>query len=165
MRRAQVDMLETIMVLVVVVIILILGIFFYFTFFAQSVQESGADACFQSTDVLLLSVMNMPEIQCSENTRERPCVDTSKLLVFEADRKYGGMFESNCPQRIYFEQVYPVSNNITCTKNTYPDCSVWYMFEPLEDPEGIARLSTTVSLYFPLEDKYKIGKLIVEAYQ
>lgn len=164
MKKGQVDLMETIMVLVIVVVLLILGIFFYYTFFAQSVEQSGVESCFQSTDVLLLSVVNMPEIQCSVNTREKPCVDASKLLVFEPGRNYGGMFETNCPQRIYFEQVYPVVNNVTCTRDTYPNCNIWYVYEPIIQPEGVAVLSTPVSLYFPDKDEYTMGKLVVEAY-
>ena len=131
----------------------------------KSVDESGQNACMVSNTVLLSSITSMSEIQCSSGGKRDECIDTSKLLVFDASRTYSSFFNTNCNQKVYFEQLYPEPVNGTCDNNNYPDCSIYYFYDPGVEYISSIKISTPVSLYFPLTDEYKFGKLVIEVLQ
>ena len=153
--------METLVVVVVFVIILVVALAFYFKFSMSELEETGQEVCLVSNTVLLASITSMPEVECSVNGNSLDCVDTSKLLVFNPEREYGDYFNKVCDQNVYFEVVYPVGTEGECTQNSYPDCSEFVFYQADENGVGV-RISTPVSLYYPLEDKYVIGKLVVE---
>ncbi len=153
--------METLIVVVVFVIILVVALAFYFKFSMSELEETGQEVCMVSNTVLLSSITAMPEVECSVNGNSLDCIDTSKLLVFNPEREYGSYFKKICDQNVYFEVVYPVGEEGICTQNTYPDCSEFTFYE--SDPDGVGiRITTPVSLYYPMEDKYIVGKLVVE---
>ena len=153
------------MVAMVFMIVLVVALGFYFKFSAQSVEESGQNACMVSNTVLLSSITSMSEIECSFGGKRSDCVDTSKLLVFDATRTYSSFFNTNCRQKVYFEQLYPVVANEICENNNYPDCSIYSFYDPGVQYTSSIKISTPVSLYYPLTDEYKFGKLIIEVLQ
>tara|TARA_Y100000310_G_C20478318_1_gene713497 strand:- start:384 stop:860 length:477 start_codon:yes stop_codon:yes gene_type:complete len=158
--------METIMVAIVFVVVLLVALGFYFKFSLQSVEESGERACIVSNTVLLSSVLSMPEIQCSVNGQTELCVDTSKLLVFDPAREYGTLFTTNCNQKIYFEQVYPLpETEESCSTSNYPGCSTFDFYDPGVSYSSSIKISTPATLYYPLDDEYKFGKLIIEVLQ
>jgi len=155
-------MMETLMVAVVFMVVLIVALAFYFKFSLESMEESGQEACLVSNTVLLASVSSMAEIQCSIDGKTENCIDTSKLIVFDPGRTYGSMFTTNCNQRVYFEQVYPEPENGTCDQNNYPDCTQFVFYDPDVSYSSTIKISTPTSLYFPLTEEYKFGKLVIE---
>jgi len=158
-------MIETLMVALVFMVVLIVALAFYFRFSAESVEEAGEEACFVSNTVLLAAVTSMPEIQCSMNGKREQCIDTSKLLLFDPSRTYQEFFTTNCNQKVSFTQVSPVPENGTCVQGTYPDCSFYEFFDPGVSYQSAIRISTPVSLYYPLTDTYTLGKLTIEVLQ
>ena len=107
----------------------------------------------------------MSEIQCSSGGKRDDCIDTSKLIVFDASRSYSSFFSTNCNQKVYFEQLYPEPINGTCNANNYPGCSIYYFYDPEIEYTSSIKISTPVSLYYPLTEEYKFGKLIIEVLQ
>ncbi|MFH1456341.1 MAG: hypothetical protein ABIF40_05330 [archaeon] len=160
-------MIELIMVLVVLSIVIGLGMLFFFKANIGSIQEKAEDVCDLSSSVLLSSALAMPEMQCSFNTHTKDCVDTIKLLEFKdfsSSRDYSYHFSSNCRQRVSFQVIYPEpSASGECTDTTYPDnCNTWTIYTPSDFSSDFALYSTPASLYYPLEDEYRVGRLIVE---
>ncbi|MBI5797373.1 hypothetical protein HZA98_00530 [Candidatus Woesearchaeota archaeon] len=159
------QMIETIMVAMVFMVVLIVALTFYFKFSSQGVEKAGQQACLVSNTVLLASVASMPEIQCSVNGHRQQCIDTSKLLLFDATREYPEFFTTNCHQRVSFLVLSPEATNGACSLGTYPDCSTYVFFDQGEVSSGAVKISTPVSLYYPLTDSYALGKLQVEVLQ
>ena len=158
-------MMETMMVALVFIIVLMVGLGFFFKFQLSSIEEKADTSCLLSNTVMLSSITSMPEIQCSVNANREDCIDTSKLLVFDASRIYQEFFNANCDQKVYFVELYPSVTNGTCTQSTYPDCSYYYFFENEVDYTSKVIISTPVSLYYPLDESYKFGKLVIEVLQ
>lgn len=155
-------MIETMMVALVFIVILMVSLGVYFKFQMNSVEEKGTSSCLLSNTVMLSSITSMPEIQCSVNGNREDCIDTSKLLVFDASRTYNEFFNANCAQNVYFVELYPTLTNGTCTQGTYPDCNTYYFYEPDVEYSSKIIISTPVSLYYPLDESYKFGKLVIE---
>lgn len=160
-------MIETIMIIVVFMVVLIVGLAFFFKFSMSSLEETGEDICMVSNTVLLSSITSMPEVECSVNGKTQDCIDTTKLVVFDPAREYGSYFSTICNQRVYFEDVYPVKGEeeVECTQGTYPDCNLYSFYD--SDPDALPgiKISTPVSLYYPLTEEYTVGKLVVEVLQ
>ena len=166
-KRGDIQMMETMMVALVFVVVLLVALVFYFKFSLRGVEEAGEDACLVSSTVLLSSLSSMPEIQCSLHGNREQCIDTVKLLVFDATREYEEFFTANCPQRVSFVQLSPVPGDSTleCVQGTYPECAVYTFYDPDVEYRSSLVLSTPVSLYFPLTGEYRFGRLVVEVLQ
>jgi hypothetical protein len=164
--KAQVGMMETIVVIIVFIFILLLGLIFYFKGSYSAGQDSIEETCIISNYVLLLSISKMPEVQCSINNQQERCIDTSKLIVFDTEKEYGSYFGTICPQKVYFTQLLPEDiEEVECTKNTYPNCNKYIFYEPSDEYETSIPISTPVSLYIPTTGEYQLGKLTVEILQ
>lgn len=157
-------MMETLMVALIFMVVLVVALGFYFKFSLQSTQEKGEDACLVSNTVMLSSIANMPEIQCSVNGKREHCIDTTKLMVFDAGREYKDFFTANCDQKVYFTQVYPEPADVEleCVQGNYPECAVFPYYDPQVESTSSIVISTPVSLYFPMEDEYRFGRLVIE---
>lgn len=159
-RKGQVGMMETIMVLVVIVILLSIGIFFYYKFYLEDLKQKDEGLSRVERDILLASILAMPEIQCSFNTVEQGCIDWKKIetdYINQNEQSYFTIFGSRV---IKIEQTYPVENENKFTIYDRP--------RPNANTKEI--ISVPVSMYFSKEqadgeDVYTIGKLIVEDYR
>lgn len=151
-KKSQIEIMEMIMVLVVVVIMLSLGIFYYYKFYIADIEQKEDQLSDIERDVLLASVLTLPEIQCSLNTVEHDCIDMVKVKIniIESNKiiyipKFGFRV-------IKIEQIYPPGVIDTIYSNPRPN------FKTKEV------ISTPVSLYYARDD-YRIGKLIIEDYR
>lgn len=82
-------------------------------------------------------------------------VDTSKLFY---EGNYGFM-------KLVIEQTYPFQEKVECNMQNYPDCNYFAVYNKQNlNLKNKLIESKPVSLYFPLTDEYKLGKLIVEYY-
>lgn len=160
-------MMETLMVAIVFMVVLIVALAFYFKFSLQSTEKTGETTCLLSNTVLLSSIASMPEIQCSITGVREQCIDTSKLLVFDASREYSTFFTSNCKQKVYFTEVSPVPEHpdTVCTQGTYPHCGLYNYYDSGISSSSSFVISTPVSLYYPLTNEYHFGKLVIEVLQ
>ena len=167
-KKAQVGMLELLMVMVIIGIIIAIGIYFYYTAFLKDVKEKGNKLSIQEQEVLLGMAGKLPEIQCSIDTRTENCIDTSKLAsakdVISLNKKYyTDMLGFNS---ISVELEYPDKNKNECTENNYPDCGIFKIYENKpKNLEKSIKASVLISLYYPGDKSYKVGRLVLEAYR
>ena len=152
-KKGQVHVSETILVLFVVVIILMMGVTIYFKF---SVEKSKTLA---------------EELSCEG----LGCMDTSKFLPFkrvlgEDFGRYKRMFGR---KRIVVKELYPVDDSVKeveCDvvkyiQMAYPqNCGSWVIYDYNPENEPAAKVSTIVSLYYPEFDEYRVGRLEIEHY-
>lgn len=154
--KAQLQMIEILMVVAVFVVILLVGLVFYFKFAAQSIHSAGENVCEVSNTVLLTALLSNPEMQCSSSGHEERCLDTMRLLFVKNLQT-----TATCRQKVSVVQVLPADNR-TCTTVTYPDCGVYPLVNANLTFSSSYILSTPVGLYFPLTDTYTLGKLVIE---
>lgn len=170
-KRGQVQLSETFLVLFIVIILLFLGLFFYAKFFTRSLQEQADTLTTRETTVLLAKITSLAEARCSD----KPCLDTSKFLPFQTLTQqqrtaYRALFGN---QKITVEELYPIPiSTSACTKSlylqtTYPgNCSRWTFYD--QKPATVTstqKVSTIVSLYYPEDDSYTLGRLTLEVYR
>lgn len=84
-------------------------------------------------------------------------VDTSRL--FNLDLSYLGY------KKIIVEQTYPEGNNIECTLNNYPNCDKFVVYDKQNKRlKNKIIKDIPVSLYYPLSNQFKAGRLVIESY-
>ena len=169
--KGQVQMNETMLVLFIIVLIIIVGMIVYYRFSIERLKGISEELSEQEASVLLASISRLKEIGCSNEE----CIDTSKLIPFyrissENREFYRGILGY---KRIIVEQLYPViSSNEECTASKYNqvdypnNCGYWVVYDekPIKINKAI-KISTPISLYFPEDDKYGIGRLEIEVYR
>lgn len=151
-RKGQIGTLETIMVLVVVVILLLMGLFYYYKFYIEDIEEKETDLSDIERDILLASVLTLPEVRCSFNTVEQDCIDMNKVETNFIESNKEAYIQKFGFKVIKIMEVYPSKSE----KVLYGNVRTSYKTKNV--------VSVPVSLYFSNED-YRIGRLIVEDYK
>jgi len=167
-KKAQIGMIETILVLLVFFVLLVLGIFYYSSFRSYEVGEIGKELSSQQQEVMLASISSMPELACDNKN----CIDATKLLatrkiVEKYPMYYGSLFNF---KTIKVEILYPepLEKEKECDITThnqqdYPEnCGYFLIYsKSLPNAKITTTISTPISLYFPSKDEYKIAKLSI----
>lgn len=168
-RKAQMQMMETFMVLLVFFILLAIGIYYYFQFSAKNIEETGQEVAILSGTTLLSVVSSMPELQCSIRAREEGgCLDAAKMTIavekgLFSTEDYKPLFDK---KRVYVNTTYPkeafISNK--CLDNLAyktPGCGLWIL-KDYQFKKGKRAVSTPVSIYYPDKGQFMAGKLVIE---
>lgn len=168
MRKGQIHMAESVMVIMVFVVILVIGLVFYFQFRSDSLNELGSEISLKSSESLLGVLTSIPEIKCSEKLSESDCVDSAKLIAMKGvvnkyrDR-YTKLFNN---RKVSVEILYPKPDVIKeCTQKEYnlvifpKNCNEFVLYEPFSP--STKSISVPISLYFPSSDSYGVGRLKV----
>lgn len=135
----------TVLVLAVFFVLLFIGLIFYFGFSFESFKESESKILGERYNIYLSYITNLPELKCSFMGVEKECLDITKIRSFEGDNPYyKGVFED--VKRIYVQEIMPEKKEINIYGNSAASGEVH---------------STPISVYYPKEDKYVIGKLYV----
>lgn len=176
-KRGVIEMMETFIIIFVIFIIIGFLIFFFLKFSIADTKETAEEACMQSSSLMLLSVLDMPELQCSFKSTPQDCVDTGKLLAFIQSRESEKMAAGMCVKKIVFKQLYPRPgsryNSSECNLNTMRDpkfpekCGIWTVATPTEKSmknKAARPISTPVSLYYPHKREYGLGELQITTY-
>lgn len=163
-RKGQIGTIELLMVIVIIGIIIAIGIYVVFTGLGEHTQEIGEELSLQEREVLLGMIGRMSEIRCDN----RVCIDTSKLAAA------GSVINSNKAyytkilgfRSVKVEVVYPAENNKLCNIDSYPDCSIFKLYENRKPvTKSSPSISTLISLYYPHEKSYRVGRLTLEEYK
>ena len=155
MKKGEVQLQESILVTFFIIVIIGLSLILFYKFTLNSIDNYERDYMEQQ---LLSSLTILPNdfgyTHLGESTNT---IDTSKLFYDKLD--YGA-------KTIIIEQVYPFQeNNVKCDLTNYPDCNYFVVYNKTNYRlKNTLTHSMPVSLYYPLGDAYKLGKLSVYLY-
>ena len=154
MKKAELQMQETILVLFIFFIILVMGLVVFYRYNLGSIENYKIELEESEQYLLLSTLPNYLGYSYLGNNEN--AIDTSKLLNLNLSLGF---------KKIIVEVVEPEMQEIECSYNNYPDCNRFLIYnkEPIEIKNKIIK-SIPVSLYYPLESKYKSGRLIIEDY-
>ncbi len=156
-KLGQLEINETILVIFVFTILVFIGMIFFNRYMQASIEKEKQDYERSKTLNLLEAITSMPELKCSSQGVERECLDSLNLLVF---RKNGFGF-----RKVSIAVVYPEQLNRPCSSTTYPACNEFLLYD--NKPSliiGEERISSPVSIYYPLEGVHKIGIINITRY-
>ena len=140
MKKGQIEMSITVLVLAVFFVLLFIGLIFYFSFSFESFKESQDKILGERYNVYLSYIINLPELKCSYMGVEKECLDVSKIRKLN-DPYYKRVFSG--VTKIY---VQDITNNKE--------------YDLYQSGAGVGEVySTPTSLYYPENNKYTIGKL------
>lgn len=104
---------------------------------------------------LLSFLVTLPnDLEYTHLGDSRNAIDTTKLFY---DMDYGF-------RKIIVEQVYPQEDRIECDIHNYPECNTFVYDKKNANMKNAIIESRPVSLYYPLANEYKAGKLTVHYY-
>ena len=173
MKKAQVHMGETVIVIFIFVVMLGLFLIYYTQFRSEGIKQEAKETKTEASTALLSVLASVPEIKCSEKAKEEQCIDTVKVLalgniVNQNINYYRSVFGA---RDITLEILYPKpSQKGECNQNTYKNinypsnCNEYTIFSSATKTQNTNIISTPVSIYFPETDTFGIGKLIITTY-
>ena len=157
MKKAELQMQESILAIFIVTIIIGLALFTFYQLQLRSINNYKLELE-QNRDLILISTLvNKPELSYSYLGSEENALDTIKLL--DNNLVNLGFKE------ITIKQVYPNQNNIQCTKQNYPDCNSYLIYN--KKPSKVTNtqiISLPISLYFPYTQEYHAGIIELKSY-
>ena len=156
MRKGEVQLSESILVIFFVMVIIILGLIVFYRFSLNSLHDYEREYREQQLLSDLITIPN--EFGYTYLGSSSNAIDTSKLRLYD-DWDYGF-------KKIVLKQAYPVvSDEIECSPQNYPNCNAFIVYDR-QNPrlKNILIESRPVSLYFPLDETYKAGKLTISYY-
>ena len=158
MKKAELQMQETILVLFIVTIIIGLALFTFYQFQLKSIESSRYELEQNKNLVLLSTLPNSVQLSYSYLGDEKNAIDTLKLLKAK--------FNDLGFKDITVKQVYPSSENKKCNIESYPECSSYQVYSKRMTTSKYNTLiySTPISLYFPYTNEYKAGVLEIKYY-
>ena len=157
MKKAELQMQETILVIFIVTIIIGLALFTFYQLQSKSLEKSKLELERNKNLILLSTLPNSVELSYSYLGNEENSLDTLKLLNNKLNNL--GFKE------ITIKQTYPDIENRLCNINNYPNCNSYVVYnnQPRKI-ENIEILTVPISLYFPYTDEYKSGLLEIKSY-
>ena len=155
MKKGELQIQETVLVLFIFFIILSMVLVVVYRYTNSSIENAREDMVENEMFSLLMVLPN--QFSYTYLGSDENAVDTSRL--FNLDLSYLGY------KKIVIEQVYPVGTNVLCTPINYPNCNEFVIYNKQSGglKSTIIR-DVPVSLYYPLTDEYRAGMLMVETY-
>ena len=147
MKKAELQIQESILVLFVFFIILGISLTFFYQY--QSSNINADRFRYEQTRYYesLANIPNMPELRCSSLTDEEDCIDTLKLLNLDQSKINLGKKQAKI---ILLDQ----DTEILCTKSSYPTCNAYLLYDKTTSQDGLV-IKSPVSLFYPLTEEYK----------
>lgn len=147
--------MEVIMVTVIIVLLLSFALFFYFKFYKGRIERIGSEVLEEEAGVLLANFLSMPEFQCTQRGVYRNCVDIVKLDSFME------LMRNDNYRNFYINYFGWKTIKV---EQVYPGDGAWLLYDNKKKAESKIIISSPISLYEPNENKYSLGKLMVEVY-
>ena len=155
MKKGELQIQETILVLFIFFIILSMVLVVVYRYTNSSINNAREDLMNSEVFSLLVTLPN--HFSYSYLGNDYNAVDTSRL--FDLDLSYLNY------KKITIEQVYPLGNGVECDVNNYPNCGKFVLYNKQGRAlKNVIIKDVPVSLYYPLTDEYKAGRLVVEYY-
>lgn len=167
-KKGELQTQETILAVFIFVIIIIIGMTVFFRYQDNNLQIEARNFMIEQFENKILTMPDSSEFVYTEDGTKKDSIDSLKLialqnLVKKKKRYYNEKFGY---LNITVYQVYPSKNINRCSLGKIDDCGVWEIYNniPKSGINNRIRKETPVSLYFPIENKYSIGVLVVEGY-
>ena len=133
---------------------------FGFIFYARMQKSGYATEAEEVTVLKAIQVSEkaafLPEIQCSfDNIPVEDCIDIEKLTAFSTLAVSENIYYYNVFgfSRIEIEQIYPSQQTWTLYDNPFPNY------------QDVVAIQLPTSLYYPGEDEYSFGAVLVSVYR
>ena len=163
LRKGQLEIQETMLVLIVFVVIFMIAFIFYYRFTTESIKNENIKFNDERFSLLTNNLPNMAEFKCTSNKQEEECLDALKLIAFsEVSGQYKKEFGAS---KLTIKVIYPETNTETCEKGNLKDCGLFNLYDTsTNNIKNVKKVSTPISIFYPNEKLYKIGVLEVEWY-
>ena len=155
MKKGEIQLQESILVTFFIIVIIGLSLILYYKFTLNSVENYEREYMEQT---LMSSLITLPnDFSYTYLGESRNAIDTSKLFYDNLD--YGF-------KKIIIEQVYPAyETKVECNTDNYPECNYFVVY----DKQNIRLKNTLIqsipaSLYYPIQDEYRLGKMLIYVY-
>lgn len=161
MKKGQLQVQETILVLFIFIVILLIGMIVFYRFSLQGLEEKRLNNERMRFNTMLVTIPEMAEITCSIYSQEVSCIDIYKLIAFKGiNERYRDRLGY---MNITIYNIYPERNDKLCELGSVRDCGVWNIY--YNNPNKLNKklvLKTPISLYSV--NGYTIGELVMERY-
>ncbi len=147
--KGQLEIGVTTMVLIVFIVLLLFSLILYFRFTYMEIEETKETLLDQKYNSLLSVIIGMPEFRCSRGGVESECLDSVKLRVFDDDIKDDVRFKE------YYKNLF---GNVKGIWVEVSDGDPNFIIYGSEGTSG-GIYSVPVSVYYPVEKRYRIGIL------
>jgi len=155
MKKGELQIQETILVMFIFLIVLSMILVMVYRFTNASIENAREDLRDNEIFSLLMTLPN--QLSYSYLGSDYNAVDTSRL--FGLNLTYLGY------KTIIIEQVYPQGSGAECSLINYPNCDQFILYEKNSNVlKNKIIKDVPISLYYPLEDQYRAGRLIIENY-
>jgi len=160
-KRAQIQMTETIGIIIVFSILIIMALLFFTRIQTNSVEQQRTLISGEKAVSISFSALFLPELECTKAGSDdiKDCIDVLKAdaatEVIAANPEY--YFKLFGYSTIVIQEIYPTPNEKILyerTRNGQP---------PTEDTQK-ARTPIPVSLYNPVTGTYAFGVLTIDSY-
>lgn len=157
LRRAQVKMGESIIILFIFFILLAFGMMFYAKISKITSEREVEETKGLAVQNLQKEIRYLSEIQCTEAGNVRfDCYDIGKINALSEviDNNYD-----------YYAQNVFLYSNITFTQ-VYPTEEEIFLYSaPITEIAGASSFNVPVTLYDPLDDNYNFGFMTIAVYE
>ncbi len=162
MKKAQIQMGETIMVLVILVIIGIFALTYYAGNAKQELLEKLKEVEQETSIETAQTLSNLPEIKCSGDIKlfcfDKYKAEALKETINEDENASEYYRELLKKAKITLKTIYPEEQEIIIYDNPYKKQ------EGQESTKITSPLVIPVPIYDPLNDRKEFGLLIIEKY-
>jgi len=147
LKRGQLQIQESIIVIFIIIVLFLMGFILFYRFTVLDIQNQIDKHDTFEFRQLINVIPNMAELKCSELGVNDDCIDILKLQ---------GYIRLGVAD---FEDKKIILQNLQTLE-------AWELYD--DEPrryDSVLRISSPVSLFYPLEEKHYYGVLIIEWYK
>lgn len=148
--KGQLEIGVTTMVLIVFIVLLLFSLILYFRFTYMELEETKVTLLDQKYNSLLSVIIGLPEFRCSRGGVESECLDQAKLKVFD-DVNFRDV------NKEYYKNLFGSVKGIWV--EVPADNSKKFTIYGSSSSSSGGIYSVPVSVYYPVDKKYRIGIL------
>lgn len=162
-KIAQMKIQQMVFMLLAVTLFFVLVGLFVLKVQFSGLKESAAALDEKNAMLLSTKLANSPEFSCGEAFGESKsnCIDTDKLMALKQNiNKYSGFWGID---NIEVVKIFPVSNNLECTSENYPECNAIKLSEKNISSEfsNFVALCRKENIDGNIRNKCEIGKILI----
>lgn len=133
MKKGQFKIQQTAFMLLGITLFFVLVGLFFLIFQSQNLREEATSYSKSQSIAVSKFLSSTTEFNCVD---EEYCVDTDKLIILK-DKDYRNYWPSDISY-IKIRKTFPKEEVIICTKNNYPDCNTYNIYDENKGSESSA---------------------------